>query len=102
MYSKNKRGERRDRTERWAKRGLKFWLSFGYKARPLGEFAKRKALSCRCRRVCRTGSPKIAGGLCHVENSCWHPCVRERIEGKRLTRGWLHELRGRDPLDVEL
>ena len=96
------RGERRRRTEVQARNSLKFWLSFGYQDRPLGEFAKRKALSCGCRRVGRTGSPKVAGSMCHGCGYGWHPSVAERIEGNRLTKKWLRALRGAAPEDIEL
>ena len=99
MSSNKKRGERRQRTERWAKRSLKKWLSLGYKARPLGEFAKSKALSCRCTR--KHGLPKVAYG-CNYGGFCYNPAFVERVEGKRIAQGWLHELRGVDALDVEL
>jgi len=42
----------------------------------------------------------VAGSLCH--GGGYHPCVRERIEGKRLTKGWLVALRGEAPDEVEL
>jgi hypothetical protein len=101
------RGERRRRTERIAKRGLNFWLSFDYNTytRSLGEFFKRKALACGCRRVQRGLSPKIPGSLCHAGDfhGGYHPCVRERIDGKRLTQAWLAILRGgTEGVDVEL
>jgi hypothetical protein len=44
-------------------------------------------------------SPKIAGSLCH--GGGYHPCVIERIAGKRLSKAWLSELRGVEADDVE-
>jgi hypothetical protein len=96
------RGERRYHTQRYAQRELKFWLSFGYPERPLGEFFKSRALGCGCRRVGRTGSPKVAGSMCHGCGYGWHPSVAERIDGNRLTKKWLKELRGNDPDDIDL
>jgi hypothetical protein len=64
-------------------------------------FAKGKSGGCRCRRVQRSLSPKIAGSLCHG-GSGYHPCVVERIAGNRLTKAWLSELRGSAPEDIEL
>jgi hypothetical protein len=63
-------------------------------------FAKGKAVGCRCRRRC-PGRPKLALSLCHG-GRCYHPSVVERIAGNRLARGWLSELRGTEPDDVEL
>jgi hypothetical protein len=99
MSDSKKRGERRARTERWAKRGLKKWLSLGYKARPLGEFFKSKALSCSCTR--KYGNPKVAYG-CSYGGFCYNPALVERVQGNRLAKKWLHDLRGTDALDIEL
>ena len=99
MYEGRSRGERRARTERYARKGLKKWLSLGFKARPLGEFAKAKACSCRCTR--KHGLPKVAYG-CTYGGFCYNPAVVERVEGKRISQKWLHELRGEDALDIEL
>lgn len=99
------RGERRRRTLSYATRARRVWLramsSIGFEAHPVGWFAKGKAIGCRCRRH-PVGNPKLAGGLCHGSSTCWHPTVVERIEGNRLTRAWLRELRSGDPIDIEL
>jgi hypothetical protein len=52
---------------------------------------RKKPHGCRCRRVQRRLSPKVPGSLCHFVGSVgdYHPCVRERIEGKRVVRAWL-------------
>ena len=83
------RGERRHRTLERAKKGLKFWLSFGYRTRFLGEFAKNNPLGCRCRRIQPGCSPKIPASLCHVGLGDYHPCVKERIHGRRLEKAWV-------------
>lgn len=62
-------------------------------------FAKRKSLGCSCRRSPK-GNPKLIRGLCHGMRG-YHPCVRERIDGKRLCRDWKARLGG-DLDDVEL
>ena len=51
---------------------------------------RKKPHGCRCRRVQRGLSPKVPGSLCHVHsgNGGYHPCVRERIRWKRITRAW--------------
>jgi hypothetical protein len=95
-----KRAERRDRTVRYGERARRAHL----RQRPDSErsawsFAKGKAVGCRCRRVQRGLSPKLAGSLCHSGWGEWHPCVVERIAGKRLVKAYA---RARDPLDVEL
>ncbi len=104
------REKRRDRTIRYGERTRREHLKVVH---PTGTvdcicelsawfFAKGKSVGCGCRRVGRRTSPKIPGSLCHDYAAGYHPCVRQRIEGNRLTRSWLHELRGADPLDVEL
>jgi hypothetical protein len=65
-------------------------------------FAKRKSLGCNCRRRGRGCSPKVAFGLCHGAGYQYHPCVIERIAGRRLCRSWLSELRSGEAVDVEL
>lgn len=103
-----KREERRDRTIRYGESARKIHLRWNH---PDGvvdcvcefsawKFAKGKSMGCPCRRVQRGLSPKIAGSLCH--GGGYHPCVVERIEGKRLAKAWLLEVRGGSPLDVEL
>ena len=64
------------------------------------KFAKGKSVGCRCRRIGRNVGPKVAGSLCHVGG--YHPCVRARIDGKRLTKAWLVALRAVAPDEVEL
>lgn len=101
------RGDRRDRTLRYATRARRVWLRamcpIGFEAHPVGRFAKGKAIGCGCRRVQRGLSPKIPGSMCHMGDHGYHPCVMERIAGKRLTKAWLRELRGGfDALDIEL
>lgn len=64
--------------------------------------SKPKSRGCGCVRRGRGCSPKIAIGLCHGAGGGWHPCVSERIAGKRLVREWLRELRAIDPDDVDL
>jgi hypothetical protein len=105
-----KREKRRDQTIRYGERARKIHLS---RVHPDGvvdcvcefsawKFAKGKSMGCHCRRVQRSLSPKIAGSLCHDGVRGWHPCVAERIDGKRLAKAWLLEVRSGDPLDVEL
>ena len=63
---------------------------------------RRDKVRCNCRRRW-PGKPKLALSLCHGAGTGYHPSVIERIEGNRLTRAWLRELRGHDNLDdVEL
>jgi len=104
------REERRDRTIRYGERARKIHLS---RVHPNGvvdcvcersawKFAKGKAVGCRCRRTQRSLSPKIPGSMCHGGGGDYHDCVRERIEGKRLSKAWQHELRGAEAEDVEL
>jgi hypothetical protein len=51
---------------------------------------RKKPHGCRCRRVQRGLSPKVPGSLCHCDFAGdYHPCVRERIQGKRITRAWM-------------
>lgn len=104
------REKRRDRTIRYGERTRRVHLSRVHPTGPVDcicelsawFFAKGKSVGCRCRRVQRGLSPKIAGSLCHGGGG-YHPCVIERIEGKRLARAWAHAVRGgTDPLDVEL
>lgn len=103
------REERRDRTIRYGERARRVHLSRVHPTGPVDcvcefsawKFAKGKAVGCRCRRVQRRYSPKIAGSLCHGGGG-YHPCVVQRIAGKRLAKAWLHELLAGDPLDVEL
>ena len=103
------REKRRDRTIRYGERARKIHLRWVHPdgvvdcvcERSPWKFAKGKSMGCRCRRVQRSLSPKISGSLCHG-GAGYHPCVVVRIEGKRLTRAWLHELRGVEADDVEL
>lgn len=102
------REKRRDRTIRYGERARKIHLRIVHPdgvvdcicERSAWKFAKGKAMGCPCRRVQPGLSPKIGGSLCH--GGGYHPCVMERIAGKRLARKWLKELRGEDPLDIEL
>lgn len=101
------RGERRARTENYARRARRVWLrqmcgvrNGNFPDHPVGWFAKGKAIGCRCLRHAK-GRPKVAGSLCHG-GSCYHPSVVERIRGNRLVRAWKRELRAEDALDVEL
>ncbi len=104
------REERRDRTIRYGERARKIHLRIVHPdgvvdcvcERSAWKFAKGKSMGCGCRRVQRGLSPKIPGSLCHDGRGGYHPCVRERILGKRLTKAWLLEARGGDLLDVEL
>lgn len=105
-----KREDRRDRTIRYGERARKIHLRIVHPdgvvdcvcERSAWKFAKGKAMGCGCRRVQRSLSPKIPGSLCHDGVRGYHPCVRLRIDGRRLTQAWLRELRGADPLDIEL
>jgi hypothetical protein len=51
--------------------------------------------SCRCqkKKSRHSGSPKIAGSMCHLSHTSggYHAAVRERIEGKREVREALRE-----------
>lgn len=104
-----KREDRRDRTIRYGEAARKTHLRVVHPdgvvdcvcERSAWRFAKRKSLGCGCRRVQRGLSPKIAGSLCHGGGG-YHPCVVERIAGKRLAHAWLLESRGGHPDDVEL
>ncbi len=104
------RGQRRARTETVGKarrdRHLKIVHPTGVVDcacdRSTWKFAKDKGLGCRCQRRNRSAGPKVPGSLCHGGGYDYHPCVRERIEGKRLTAAWLAELAGAEPDDVEL
>lgn len=104
------REKRRDRTIRYGERARKLHLSWRHPEgaldciceRSAWKFAKGKSLGCPCRRVQRSLSPKISGSLCHDGVRGYHPSVVERIEGNRLARAWLLEVRSVDPLDIEL
>jgi len=100
------RAERRDRTARYAEHARSVHVRAFHNGaachHPLGRFAKGKSVGCRCRRRWPGHSPKIAVGYCHGAGFDYHPSVHQRIAGKRLTRAWLHELRGAEPLDVIL
>jgi hypothetical protein len=101
------RERRRDRSIRYGERARREHLRIVHPKGPVDclceqsawFFAKGKSLGCRCRRVQRSLSPKIAGSLCHGGGG-YHPCVRERIDGKRLCRRWLAA--AAPPDDVEL
>jgi len=104
------RERRRDRTVRYGERARAVHLNFAHPngvvdcacERSAWFFAKGKSVGCRCRRRQRGLSPKIQGSLCHGFGN-YHPCVRERIEGKRLCHAWLRTIRGKvAPDDVEL
>ena len=96
------RGERRHRTLCYATRAHRVWLrAVPGSARPLGEFRKGKSIGCRCKHH-SAGRPKVVQSMCHGGNG-YHPCVRERIDGKRLAQAWSWELWGDiDQIDVEL
>ncbi len=104
------REERRDRTIRYGERARKIHLSRVHPNGPVDcvcefsawKFAKGKAVGCGCRRRGRNCSPKVVASMCHGGDRGYHPCVVERIEGRRLAKAWLLELRSGDPLDVEL
>ena len=104
------REKRRDRTIRYGERARKEHLRVVHPRGPVDcicefspwKFAKGKSVGCGCRRVQRSLSPKIPGSLCHAGDGDYHPCVAERIRGKRLAKAWLLEVRNGDPLDVEL
>jgi hypothetical protein len=112
-----KREDRRDRTIRYGERARRVrervlcplpWAPCApilMRVRPERTawfFAKGKSVGCRCRRVQRSLSPKIPGSLCHDGIRGYHPCVSQRIQGKRLVKAWLSELRGAEADDVEL
>lgn len=105
-----KREDRRDRTIRYGKRARDYHLRWFH---PDGvvdcvcefsvwKFAKGKGGGCPCRRRGRNCSPKLVASMCHGGDRGYHPCVVERIAGRRLTKAWLLEVRGGDSLDVEL
>jgi hypothetical protein len=104
----DKREDRRDRTVRYSERARREHLRVAHSNAAVDcpceqgawLFAKGKSVGCRCRRVGRNAGPKVAGSLCH--GTGYHPCVRERIDGKRLTKAWLAVLRGAAPDEVEL
>ena len=108
--SMKKREDRRDRTIRYGESARKVHLRTRHPdgvvdcicERSAWKFAKGKSLGCPCRRVQRSLSPKIAGSLCHDGVRGYHPCVAERIAGKRLVKAWLLEARSGNPLDVDL
>ena len=92
MRQESPRGRRRRLTRAYSERQLAAWLSFGYKPLALGRLAKGVGLGCRCHRSA-PGCPKVPASLCHGWLSDYHPSVRQRIDGKRLCRAWLIELR---------
>ena len=104
-----KREVRRDRTVRYGERARRIHLRTIHPSgivdciceQSAWFFAKGKAVGCRCRRVQRSLSPKIAGSLCHGGGQ-YHPCVVERIAGKRLVKSWLKMVVSVEPDDVEL
>lgn len=101
-----KREDRRARTAQYAKAAQAIYHAFvcehGCVCRSPHYKAKGKSLGCGCQRRRRGCGPKIAGGFCHGAGYGYHPCVVERIAGKRLARAWLSEIRGADPIDVDL
>lgn len=62
---------------------------------------RKKQARCGCRRRQRDSSPKVAGSLCHRSDNKYHPCVAERIAGKRLCRRWAGWIRGLEADDFE-
>jgi hypothetical protein len=104
------REERRDRTIRYGESARKTHLRVRHPdgvvdcicERSAWKFAKGKSLGCGCRRAGRRTSPKVVFGMCHDGIRGYHPAVVERIEGKRLTKSWLSELRAGEAEDVEL
>ena len=105
-----KREERRDRTIRYGERARKIHLEWVHPngvvdcvcERSAWKFAKGKSMGCNCRRVGSRTGPKVVYGGCHDGIRGYHPCVIERIAGKRLTKAWLLEVRAGSPLDVGL
>lgn len=97
-----KREVRRHRTFTYGKRAQQVHLRVLGSAPSPGFFAKRKSIGCRCRRRVRNGSPKIVGSLCHRGDGNYHPCVLERIQGRRITEVWMGLLRaGTQGDDIE-
>jgi hypothetical protein len=104
------REKRRDRTIRYGERARKVHLQWRHPdgvidcvcEKSAWKFAKGKSLGCGCRRVQKSLSPKVPGSLCHTGDGDYHPCVAQRIAGKRLVKSWLLELRGVEADDVDL
>ena len=96
------RGERRNKTLCFKKRAFKIFSRMMASQKLFGFNARENTLGCRCRRVQRGLSPKIQGSLCHCHNGGYHPCVQQRIAGKRLARKWEAEWRGGNLEDVEI
>lgn len=103
------REDRRDRSIRYGERARKLHLRRVHPngvvdcacERSVWKFAKGKSLGCKCRRRGKGCSPKVVASLCHRggNGEGYHLSVRERINGKRLTRKWLRQV---DPLDSDL
>jgi hypothetical protein len=105
------RERRRDRTVRYGERARREHLRVVHSTgavdcvceQSVWFFAKRKSLGCGCRRVGRRTGPKVVYGGCHDGIGGYHPCVRQRIDGKRLCQQWLGGLRSRIAADdIEL
>lgn len=60
---------------------------------------RKRKYSCGCRRRGRGCSPKLTASMCHRGRGGYHPCVVERIRGRRLERAWM---RAADLDDVEV
>ena len=108
MIGKDKtRGERRDRTWRYAAWAQRTHFRVIHPdgvldcacERSIWRFAKGKAVSCHSSK--RRGTPKLPASLCHWQEGGYHDRVCQRIAGKRLAHGWLSVLRANNPLDVE-
>jgi len=101
---------RRDRTIRYGERARRIHLGVVHPdgvvdcvcERSVWKFAKGKSLGCGCRRTGRRTGPKVVFGGCHGGDRGYHPCVVERIEGKRLCHAWRLAVHWLDMLDVEL
>ncbi len=109
MEKSKKRGERRDRSWRYARWAQRVHLA---RVHPTGEvdcvcersvwyFRKGKAVGCRCRAK-KKGAPKLPGGLCSLGEGKYRDTVAERIRGRRLTREWERQLGALDPDDIQL
>lgn len=107
------RGDRRDRTFHYARRTLRAvqivhaacHVAYPAKAdcrcrRPLGYYFKDD-VGCRCQRRSGGAGPKVTSSTCYGGRT-YHPCVVDRIRGKRLCQAWIRTVGMLDPADVEL